>query len=183
MRVAAGHVAVRVFERHAVQLDAIAERRGRCRDVEELRAREIVIQPVRRSNGRAAITGHIPGDARARREIGPLLVHARLAGWETRITGIDQAGGRILEPLCLDALAEVVEDEIGDGAVVDVLAEVRLPPHAHVERDAILHAPCVLAVRRRRTTDSCRECRARHDARAKPGRSGNPRAPGRSSAR
>ena len=47
----------------------------------------------------AAITGHVPRDADARREVPPLRVHARLAVGEARIAGIDEPGRRIREPL------------------------------------------------------------------------------------
>ena len=48
--------------------------------------------------------------------------------------------------LC-DALVEVLLLEDHDRVVLDVLAEVRLPPHARVDRHPARHAPRVLRVR------------------------------------
>ena len=147
MLLSSGNAAIRILERQvAAQVDAVVERGRLHRDLLEDRTRIVVVDRVRGAHRGAAVAADVPRGAEARREVQPLLVQPRLALGEPGIAGIDEAGRRVDVHRALDALAEVVEDEVGDGAVVEVRPEVRLPPKAGVERQAVHRPPRVLRV-------------------------------------
>ncbi len=142
----AADVAIGILERHAAQLHAIRERGCRRRDVEEHRTREVVVQPVRGTNGGPSIAGDVPRHAHAGREVPPLGIQTRGAVRESRIARVDESGWRVDEPWGRDPLPEIVEHEIRDRAILGVRSEEGLPAHTTVERDAICGPPAVLTV-------------------------------------
>src|SRR5262249_7741552 len=66
---------------------------------------------------------------------------------KARITRIDESRRRVDEHVALDALVEVLLVEDHDRVVVDLLAEVRLPAEAAVDRHTARRAPAVLRIR------------------------------------
>ena len=131
----------RIFDERAV-----AERRRVRVDQVVLAVREVVGEPVGRTNRHAAVSGHVPREPDARREIPPLLVQPAPPRREARVAGIDETGRRVREHRALDVVPEVVEAEVVDRAVQDVLSEVRLPAKARVDRHAAARSPGVLRV-------------------------------------
>ena len=91
------------------------------------RRREIVREPVGGANRRAAVAAHIPRETRRAARNSATACSARSAPAGTRVAGIDETGRRVREHGALDVVAEVVEAEVVDGAIQDVLSEVRAP--------------------------------------------------------
>ena len=106
-------------------------------DVVVLAGHEVVPHGIRRTQSETAVAANVPRHAAARREIPPLLVQAGLPLRETGIAGIGQTRGRVVEDSALDPLLKVL----------DVLAEVRLPAHAVVDRHAARETPRILRIR------------------------------------
>src|SRR4030095_1797629 len=126
---------------------AVAERRRSRIDVVVLARHEVVPHRVRRPHGEAAIPTDVPRHARARREVPPLRVQPGLPIRESLVARIDEPRRRVEEYLAPDVPVEILLPEDHDRVVLDVLAEIRLPPHAAINRHAIGHAPRILRVR------------------------------------
>src|SRR5438874_2741035 len=66
-----------------------------------LRVRALISEPIAHSNRHAPSALRIPGQARARPKLQPMVVHRRVAG-KSRVTGVMNTGRRILENGTLD---------------------------------------------------------------------------------
>jgi hypothetical protein len=78
----------------------------------------------------------------------PRTSHATpgLSRGEALVSRIDEARGRVAEHGAVHAVLKVVHIEDRDRVVQDVLAEVRLPPQARIDRDTARGAPRILPV-------------------------------------
>ena len=140
---------IRIVEQSRRILDdrAVAEWWRPGVDVVVLAGHEVVPHGIRRTQSETAVAANVPRHAAARREIPPLLVQAGLPLRETGIAGIGQTRGRVVEDSALDPLLKVFHPEDRDRVVLDVLAEVRLPAHAVVDRHPARETPRILRIR------------------------------------
>ena len=124
--------------RRKIQTQAVAERRRRHLQELLVAGREVIGEPVRGADRHAAVSGHVPCRAAARREIPPLLVHSRLTRRKPGISGVEEPGRRVDELRAAHAAAEIVpvENRRAEGSfVAHLLSEEGLPAKAGVDRE------------------------------------------------